>query len=589
MNGALDGVRLNLVDSMDKLWAARCWAGERRPGPLGFDTESGGLNPHRDEHRLTQLGDLRAGWAFPPGWAGAAAEILSTYPGELVAHNSPYDWRVLSVHQGLTPRWERTHDTLLGGHIMDSIRLAALKPRSAIEIDPRAMAGEKVLEEGMRAQHWTWATVPQNFEPWWTYGALDPVLAAHLWDKWGKSLTGEFSESYELERATARICASMMSTGMLIDRPFIGSKITEMLEFYDKAMAWLRHEFGLTTVNSNDQVGSVLNRIGVPTLVFTDGGKPAIGKEVLKFYASTFPDQAPVIEAIARCRKTDSVVNRYLQKFLAMADGDTMHYQIWTSRARTSRMSVTDPPMQTFDRDEPAIRGGYIPRPGHVFISIDADQIEARLAAHCSGDAAMIQSFHLADESGIDFFRIMTGQVYQEPPDKISKKDYRRQLCKNSTYGQIYGGGLEKVAATAGVPIDQMRPVYMAFQQLYPGVNRLMNQLIYQGKRGGGRPEVRTMMGRRLYADRGHEYALLNYLIQGSAAEIMKRGLISLDAAGFGPYLRLPIHDEILIEAPQEYAEEMLRVASGILTDRANYAVPITWAGSILPERWKKT
>jgi DNA polymerase I-like protein with 3'-5' exonuclease and polymerase domains len=116
-----------------------------------------------------------------------------------------------------------------------------------------------------------------------------------------------------------------------------------------------------------------------------------------------------------------------------------------------------------------------------------------------------------------------------------------------------------------------------------------MNQLISAGRHGRGRPEVRTLMNRRLYADRGHEYALLNYEIQGSAAEIMKQGQIELCAAGLGPYLRLDIHDEFLLEAPKEYAAEMLAVASGILTDRSNFAVPITWAGSILEDRWRKT
>jgi DNA polymerase-1 len=198
----------------------------------------------------------------------------------------------------------------------------------------------------------------------------------------------------------------------------------------------------------------------------------------------------------------------------------------------------------------------------------------------------MIADFHAADATGVGFFLIMAEKIYGEP---VPKRDPRYNWTKNATYGQIYGGGLEKVAATAGVPVEQMRPVYAGTQQLYPGISQLMNRLIREGKRGSGRPQVRTLAGRRLYADRGHEYALLNYKIQGSAAEIMKRGLVNLDAAGFGPYLRITLHDEVIIEAPKEYAEEMLHTASRILTDRENFAVPITWSGSILPSRWKKT
>lgn len=585
-SGALDGIRLHLVQSLDDAMAAKQWAGRRREGPLFFDTESGGLNPHRDRHRLTQLGDLNEGWAFPPGWAGVADEILSTYEGELGAHNSPYDWRVLHLHRKLAPQWHRTHDTLIGGHLADSVRPAALKPRAALEIDSRALRGEAVLDAGMKKQHWTWDSVPDDWEPYWTYGALDPVLAAHLWRKFSPEIRRDFATSYDLERATLRICGNMMLSGMMIDRAYIRRNISERLAWRDEAMAWLRGVHGVDSVESNAQVGRALNMAGVPTMAWTDGGQPSISKETLKLCISMFPHAEHLIRTIAAARKTGKVCGSYLGKFLELAGSDDiMHYTIWSSKARTSRMSVTEPPMQTYDRDEPVVRGSYVPRPGHVFITIDADQIEARLAAHFSGDERMIADFIHADATGQKFFVIMAGKIFGQP---VAKSDPRYTHTKNATYGQIYGAGLDTVAATAGVPLDQMRPVYTGFQQLYPGVARLMGKLIKEGRYGGGRPQVRTLYGRRLYADRGHEYALLNYLIQGSAAEIMKRGLVNLEAAGFGPYLRLAVHDEVIIEAPEEYAEEMLRVATEILTDRVNFRVPITWAGNILRERWVK-
>lgn len=583
--GALDHVQLRRVGSFDQLAECRRWVGERRSGPLFFDTESGGLSPYRDRHRMTQLGDLNMGWAFPVAWTGAAAEILRDYRGELGAHNSPYDWQVLQQHAGLAPRFEATHDTELSCRIVDSVRLAALKPRAAVDIDSRAIHGEEALEAGMRAQHWTWDTVPDDWDPYWCYGALDPVLSAHLWHKHKAEVLGSFPAVYDLERATARICAGMMRAGMMLDIPYIEANIAERRAFYDQAMSWLRSRFGLTTVNSNEQVGAALERAGVPTLVRTETGLPSLSKDTLRLYAGMFPDQAPMIRTIAICRKTAKVVNDYLEKFLRLAGSDgIMHYSIHTCQARTSRQSVTDPPMQTYDRDEPIVRGSFIPRPGMVFISIDADQIEARLGAHLSGDERMIADFLEADATGQSFFVLGASRIFGE---EITKKDPRYTHTKNATYGQIYGAGLEKAAATAGVPVEQMRPVYVGIQERYPGLGRWMAQLIRQGK-AGGRPQVRTLMGRRLYADRGHEYALANYQDQGSAAEIMKAGQVRLDQAGFGPYLRLDVHDEILMEVPREYAQEMLAEASRILTDRENFRVPITWSGSILEDRWRK-
>jgi DNA polymerase I len=589
--GALDKVRLHFVNSLDELDACRRWAGEARPGPLFFDTESGGLSPYHHRLRLIQLGDTRHGWAFPAeGWGGAATELLGRYAGEIGAHNSPYDYRVLKIHTGLELPWHKMHDTLIAGHLVDSLKLAALKPRAAMDVDSRVLRGEQAMEEGKRANGWTWDTVPVDWPPYHLYGALDTVAAAHLWEKFGPVVQGQFAASYSLERATLRICANMMLAGMKIDVPFIERNISERLAWYDKAMAWLQSAWGLGSVNSNAQVGAALNRAGVPTLVFTDSGLPSLAKETLKLYLNMFPDQAPLIRAIAICRKTDKVVGTYLRKFLDLRTaGDIMHYTIWSSRARTGRQSVTEPPMQTYDRDEPVIRGSFIPREGTVFITIDADQIEARLTAHFSGDQRMIQTFRDADASGRSFFRIAGSQIYGVPYDDFSKRDPRYNLTKNATYGQIYGSGLDRAALTAGVPVEQMQVVYSAFRQMYPGVKNLMDRLVNANKRSGQRPEVRTMMGRRLYGDRGHEYALLNYMVQGSAAEVMKRGLADLDAAGFGSFMRLTLHDEVLMEVPREMAEAVLAEAVRILTDRETFSVPITWAGSILEDRWRKT
>lgn len=593
MIGALDGVSLRVIQTIDDLAECQRWAGERRETPLGLDTESTGLNPSKDHCRMVQVGDLRTGWAAPMhGWGGGLIEIISRYHGGLVIHNSSYDNRVLAT-EGYVPRWADTDDTLIMNHLADSILPAGLKPMAARTIDPRAMEGEKILSEAMAANHWTWATVPIGYPGYTAYASLDPVLACHAWKLRSPDVFRRWRYPYDLERATARICAAMMDAGMMIDVPFVNRTISERLAYEKQAMAWLRSEHGITSVNSNGQLGRALNRAGIPTLAWTPTGSPKMDKETLALYRNAYPEHAALIDCISTCRKTDAVVNRHLRKFLDLADGDSViHPSINTCRARTSRMSVTDPAMQTFDRDEPVIRGAYVPRPGMVFITVDADQIEARLAAHFSGDQAMIDMFRLADSGGPDFFRLMAGQIFSVDPLTVTKKDLRRQVTKNATYGKIYGSGVETMARTAGVTTEQMYPVHTAFEQLYPGIGTLMQQIIRAARaehRRGGRPSVMTPTGRRLTGEPGKEYALLNYKIQGHAAEIMKQGLVALDAAGFGPYMRLPIHDEVVLECPREHAEDALATVARILTDRTTYRVPITWAGNILPDRWAKT
>jgi len=594
VSGVLDGVQLRLIRSIDDLAECKRWAGERREGPLCFDTESAGLSPYRDECRLIQIGDLHTGWAAPAKlWGGGILEILRDYQGELGAHNSPYDWRVVKQFSGLKLNWTKIHDTLIACHLYDSIMPHGLKAAGSRMVDPRAMAGEKILSEAMAANHWTWATVPVDYPGYWAYGALDPVLTAHLWQKVGPSATGVYAQAYDLERATVRIAAQMMDTGMMLDVPYIERSIEKLLDWEKQAVAWLRGEFGITSVNSAAQIERAFHSLGIPTLAWTKTGQMSIDKDTLKLYAHMFPAHRRLIETISGARKTDKIVNTHLRKFLDLRDADdVIHPTMNTIQARTSRQSVTDPPMQTFDRDVPMIRGAYRPRPGSAYVTVDADQIEARLCAHFSSDPGMIEMFHHAEQTGVDFFRLMAGRIFQTEPEKIDKKDIRRQLTKNSTYAKIYGSGLEKMALTAGVPVDQARPVYTAFGQLYPGPDRLMAEITRKCRaeeNAGRRGFVTTPTGRVLYTDRGKSYAGLNYKIQGHAAEILKQKVVELDAAGFGPYLRLTIHDEVLAEFPREHALEGLAAMSRILTDRTTYAVPITWDGKVLEERWVKS
>jgi len=551
---------------------------------MAVDTESAGLSPYHHPMRMVQLGDLRHGWAFPVQWAGAAVDIANRAPW-LAMHNRPYDQRVLKRHApGWRQRWELTEDTLPAGHICDSLKLAGLKPRAALEIDSRALKGEQILHDGMAANHWTWDTVPDDWEPYWAYSALDPVLTAHLWRKFAPQVTGPYREAYDLEKATTRISAAMMDAGLAVDIPFIESAMGRVSAYHDRAMAYLSAVHGIRTVNSGAQVMAGLNRAGIPTQVWTATGEPAISKDALAFYKANYTQHRDLIQCVQWARKAGDINGKYLAKFLALHVDGVMHYSINTCRARTSRMSVTDPPMQTFDRDEPIIRGSYIPRPGHVFISVDADQMEMRETAHFSGDANLIQDFLDADASGQSFFVLAASRIYGQD---IAKSDPRYNWTKNASYAQVYGSGLENAAVTAGVPVEQMRPVYYGFQQRYPGVPALMNRLIKQGK-SGGRPYATAIDGRKLYVRRGHEYAILNTMCQGSGAVILKRGLVDLDAAGLGQYLRLTLHDEYLMECPKEDAEEVLRKTEQILTNRTDYRVPITWSGKILKDRWVK-
>lgn len=599
-SGVLDNVKLRLVESIDDVIEFRNWAAQTRETPLCVDTENGGLNPFLHRLRLMQVGDMWTGWAFTPQWWGAAAEVIRRYDRRLGFFNSPYDWRFLR-QAGIAARWDVTDDMLLGGHLHNSLRPGGLKQQGDQLIDSRCSAGEKMLKDAMSKQKWDWDTVPFDFAPYWQYAALDTCVTAHLCKRLLPELTGPYALPYSIELATARCCANMMDAGLLVDVPYTERSIATMNEWLGRAAAWLKSAHGITSPGSNGQVEKAMGRLGIPVLFWTDGGKASYTKDTLRVYAGEFPQAASLCKTLLHSRRAAKMIGSYFQHFLDWRDSsDLIHPSIWTCEARTSRMSVTQPALQTLLRDtlsvidtgeDIGVRGSFIPHEGMALGSIDADQIEARMGTHFSGDAGMLAMFRAADAGGPSFFKQMAGQIFGLDPVSVDKKDPRYTLAKNTTYGKIYGSGVPTMAMTAGVTEQVMAPIAATFDRTFPGLDALMQRIIRDAKqmRRRGMPSVTTPTGRRLLGEPGREYALLNYLVQGHSAEIMKKGIIALDAAGFAPYMRLPVHDEILFEFPRAEAEQAVRAAVEVLTDRDTYSIPLTWDGVVLENRWVKT
>lgn len=589
-------MQLHFIESIDDVLAMREWAGQRRETPVGVDTESEGLDPSRHRLRLAQLGDKRHGWAMPDIWCGAFLDIIRDMlrRGEsLVAHNSGFDHRVISHSLGFSIPWHALHDTLIIAALADPTRPKGLKPLSTRLIDRNAAAGQKLLDDGMRANGWDWATVPAGFPPYHLYAALDPVLTCHIWDLLAPRVLDECPEAYDLERATVPVLASMMDAGLLLDREYVGAQVRRLRAYTTSARAWLGSYYGIESLMSARQIEVALLAHGVEITQRTGTGLPSVTKEVLQaFLTEGVPSAAAeLITTVLKARHAEKMVGTYFENFLERlaADG-CIHPSINQLPARTSRMSCSEPNLQNLPRDDKVVRGSFIPHPGYVLISVDASQIEMRLFAAASGDAGLIAAFQRADETGIDFYSVLATELFGTP---IEKKDKRRQSVKSASYARIYGAGVAKMALTAGVPVEQMRPVNDALGQRFPGMNSWPGSLLAEMRQmshRGEQPGTRTSTNRWLPVDEDSLYAVTNYRLQAEAAECLKRGGAALAAAGFQDAMRLFIHDEVILEVREEDADEALRAAIKVLTDANDrYAVPITWDGVIMPERWVKS
>jgi DNA polymerase I len=608
---SLTGIELHQIETIDDILDMKRWASERRDGPLCFDVETEGLDPFRHKVRLIQLGDERHGWTVPFNlWGGAALEILQKYEGEFAGHNASFDMRMLQVHAGLKMPWSRVHDTMILSALDKPDRSHGLKELSTALIDTRAMWGQKLLHDGMRKNGWTWATVPIMFPPYGLYAAMDTILTAHLWKYLYPRVMVSCPEVYDMERSVLRVCHGMMLRGMRIDRPYVMAAIEKMDSFSREARGWLSGEHGIHSPLSPVQITDALANAGMQVdsdgkrnYLVMDGrklrtptGAPKIDKDILKYIQDGQFDGRPVPAEAAEVakyvlgvRKAEKISGSYLRGFLAASDStDRVHPQIRTLEARTGRMSCTDPPVQTLSRDNPLVRGCFIPDEGNVLLSVDASQIEARIAAALSNDAGMIKAFAEADAGGRDFYSGIASELFGE---NIDKHDSRRQLTKNMNFCKIYGGGVAKMATTVKLPVERVKPINDAFDARFPGIHDLMKRTSTQlqaMKDGGEQPAVRTALGRYLPVEPDRIYSGLNYLIQASAAEALKAGLLDIDAAGFGGMTLCPVHDEVVMQAPVEDAEDVLHEVSLVLSSSTHYTVPIPWEGVIMRERWAK-
>lgn len=584
----LGGVATHLVESVEEAAAFMSWLSERRE-VLAVDVETEGFDPWHDKLRLVQFGDAMTGWSIPfERWGGVACEALNKYDGQIVGHNFSFDLKFLRLQANWHVPYHRLHDTMIMAHIIDPTQSVALKNLSVRLIDPRANAGEQLLKEAFHQNKWTWATVPVDYPGYWGYGALDTVLTARLFET--LRAHERYPAVYDLEMAARRICTQMEENGAPVDLEYCQATMDKLTEYVDKIKAWGKENFDIS-IGSTSQLARKLIEMGAVIEKMTAGGAPSCDKFTLQTIASSADASAAaeLAKIVLQMRKADKICGSYLSNFINFAVDGIVHPSINTLGARTGRMSIRSPALQTLGKGERTVRDAFIAREGQVLVTCDLDQVEARLLAHFSQDQGLIKAFNDADAAGSegDFFLNIARNIYRDP--NVTMKDKRRKLTKNTIYAKMYGAGPEKIALTAGVPESQIRGVLDALDTAYPGIsgfNRSVEDVAVRRLRSEGLAYVNTPLGRRLPADETRIYALTNYAIQGTAAEIFKQGIVRADAAGLGEWMIVPVHDELVMSVPAAEAEEAKKTLEAAMSFTEGYALPLTASAEGPFERW---
>lgn len=575
----MNDARLTLVNTLPLLQDFLTWLAQPRT-VLAIDTETEGLNFWEHNVRLIQIGDATAGWAFPwPNWSGPALEAIAQYDGKLVMHNAKFDVTMIEEHlPGYTVPRRQLHDTMLMGHILAPNELKGLKPMCVKYLGSYASTLQHALDEAMSTNKWTWATVPVEFPMYWGYACVDTILTARLFDIVWPKVMMEYDTVYALEMATMNIIMDMERKGARIDLAYCARKQAELGMYIEQGTRWCKDTYGFTP-GSNKAVTSQLVADGVPLWKRTKTGQWALDDEVLEDLENQLNPLATIVRGV---RKATKIRSTYFDNFIAMHERELLHPSINQLGARTGRMSVQNPALQTLPRGR-IVRDAFIPRDGNVLIMADSDQIEMRLLAHFSQDPGLIAAI-LAGDLHTETAR----RVYGDPT--IGKKDPRRQTAKNAAFAKVYMAGVEKFALTAGISVPEARAFLDGYDIQFPGVRALQQRVdavTIRRYHEEGVAYVVAPSKRRHVADGPREaYKLVNYLIQGTAADVLKQQLVNLHMAGLGEYMILPVHDEVVFDVPAEDAQDVMQTIADCMNIPEGWTVPITVGVDGPYERW---
>ena len=576
---SLTDVQLHLVESFDDAMAFMRWLGERHENDaIAVDTETGGLEWWKQPLRLVQFGDTQHGWALGWGdWAGLVRDVMRNYEGNFVLHNSKFDRHFLARENVELPI-ERTQDTMLMAHVINPARSIGLKNLATALIHPVAKEGERRMKQAMRSAGWGFDTVPIDFGPYWQYGALDAVLTAHLYDKFVPQVRGSFSDIYDLELAVSDVLWRMEQNGARIDLGYVSKKHQEMDEYTTRLRKWVFDQFGVENATSNQQVIDRLLQDGVSLTKKTKKGNISLDKEVLEGLHGVHP----LADAVLNIRNTEKLAGTYFKNFEEMADGEYLHPSIRQVGARTGRMSVSAPALQTLPRGS-IVRDAFIPREDNSLILIDYSQVEMRVFAHFANESGMIDAIR----NGVDLHTFVCRELYDIPADQDPPRE-KRQITKNANFSKVYVAGVSTFARTAGIAEAEAKEFLAMYDERFPGVrafHKTVERMANDRYLSEGEAYVTTPYGRRHPCDPDKLYKLVNYLIQGTCADLLKDKLVQLDAAGLSEYMILPVHDEVIFDAPTEEATEIKKTAEAIMREVDKFSVPLDVDGKIVG-RW---
>lgn len=565
-------------------------------GLVAFDSETDSLDPLQARIVGVSIAAAPREGAYIPlahDYPGAPAQLdaahvlarlkplLEDATQPKVGQHAKYDINVLSTH-GIALRGV-AHDTMLESYVLNS----TASRHDMDTLAKRHLGYETVPYEqvaGRGAKQIPFSQVDLDTACRYAAEDADVTLRLHraLWAK--LEAEPRLRHVYEtIEMPLVPVLARMEQRGVLVDTVALKQQSHElarrMHEINERAHAIAGRSFSL---DSPKQLQAILfDELKLPALMKTPSGQPSTNEEALEAIA----DQHELPRLILDYRGLAKLRSTYTEKLADNVNPRTgrVHTSYNQATAATGRLSSVEPNLQNIPiRTEEGrrIRQAFVAPPGWKVVAADYSQIELRIMAHLSGDPGLLAAFH----GNQDVHRATAAEVFGLPLEQVDAN--QRRAAKAINFGLMYGMSAFGLARQLGVGRGEAQDYMARYFSRYPGVRDFMERVREQAHRDGW---VETVFGRRLHLDyihsrnaaqrAGAERAAINAPMQGTAADIIKRAMISVDAWLLehqdAAHMLMQVHDELVFEVRAEAVDAIVAGVRERMAGAAELAVPL--------------
>ena len=497
-----------------------------------------------------------------------------------VLQNAKYDQHIFANHgirlAGIA------HDTMLQSYVIESDKGHDLGQLCSRHLGLATIAYEDLCGKG--AKQITFDQV--DIERAATYAAEDADVTLRVHGVLHPQFANEPGLSriyHDIEMPARQVIWQIERNGILVDADVLAKQSHEMGQ---KIMALETQAYELAgqpfNLASPKQLGDILfNKLGLPVKKKTASGGPSTDEEVLTELALDYPLPKLLLEH----RSLSKLKGTYTDKLPRMVNAQTgrVHTHFAQAAVVTGRLASSDPNLQNIPvRSEEGrkIRTAFIAPAGSSIVSADYSQIELRIMAHLSGDERLLEAF----AHGEDVHRATAAEIFGVTPLEVGPD--QRRVAKSINFGLIYGMSAFGLARQLGLERSAAQTYIDRYFARYHGVARYMEEARQTARDKG---YVETAFGRRLWFPeirssqamrrQGAERAAINAPMQGTAADLIKLAMIAvqdwLEKSGLKSKLVLQVHDELLLEVPDDELNEVRLHLPRLMGQVAALKVPL--------------